>query len=196
MINHISKSLRKCQNPSHLKPLNIMKKRLGLVFSLFIIVFFSCDTPNSSLPVNEQEQIFKTIIKLEEDSSWGKINAAKYGTYYLLNGQFQDSIYIDDSISYLIDKKINIQKIKEQYKIEIGKNNKLETASFNLLYLIEYSNKIPIFLSFSKPIKYLGYYFVNFCFFSWSSGYSSTLILVKESSGNFRIVYRKVYSII
>jgi len=166
----------------------------GIIF--FSLVFIQCKNPEESISDSEENQIFETIIKLEEDSSWGKIASAKYGAYYLLNDRFTDSIFLYDSAIHLIDNRISIVEIKEQYKNSLSKGNKLVTDSFHLLHLKEYSSKIPEFLSFSKPIKYLEYYFVNFCFYSWSSGYKSTFVLVKDTSGKYRPIYRRVYLIV
>jgi len=172
-----------------------MYKNLNKLILFFLILFLGCKTNNDILSCEEQTQMFNTIIKMEKDSSFGMIVAAKYGSYFLLNDQFNDTIYLDNNTISLIDKSINFKAIQKQYRKTLNKNKRLVSDSFNLIHLIEYSNKTPEFLSFSKPFKYLKYYFVNFRYYSWSSGYDSILILEKSGSGQFKIIYRRVYNV-
>ena len=166
---------------------------LNLFFSL---LFFGCKPINVSLPNEEQNRVIEAAINIEKDSSFGIINTAKYGSYYLLNDRFHDSVFVDSDMIYLIDKSISFQKIQGQYKKALNNSNKLVSDNFNLIHIVEYSNKTPVFLSFSKPIKYEKYYIVNFFYSSWSSGYKSTLLLKESNSGQLKLVYRRVYNLV
>lgn len=165
-----------------------------LILSLFISLQ-GCKTKNDSLPIEEQDKLLHTAIKIEEDSSWAMITEARHGFNYMVQERFLDSLFLDSSDIHLIDKSINVQAIQCQYKRALKESNKLISDSFDFVRVLEFSNKTPEFLSFSKPIKYLKYYFINFSYNSWSSGYSALLILEKKDSSSYNILYRKVYRV-
>ena len=167
---------------------------------LFILVLLlslqGCRSRNEFLTIEEQDKLLNIAIKIEEDSSWSIINRARHGFYYMVKQQFLDSIFLDSSKIHLIDRNINVQEIRSQYQKALKESNKLISDSFDFVHIIEFTNKTPEFLSFSKPIKYLKYYFINFSYNSWSSGYKSTLILEKSGSEQYRLIYRRVYEIV
>ena len=169
---------------------------------LFCLVIFlslqGCKTNRESLSLTteEQDKILQFAVKVEKDSSWAMITRAKHGFYYMVDYQFQDSIYLDSSAIHLIDKNINVQEIKNQYKKAIKENNKLISDSFYILHSIDFSNRYFEFLSFSKPIRYSKYYFINVSYNSWASGYSTFLILEKKDENSFNILYRQVYRVV
>jgi hypothetical protein len=154
-----------------------------------------CNPARISLPFEEQNQLIITTINIENDSSVGIINGARNGSHYLLSDQFHDSIFIDTNMINLIDKNISGGEIQNQYKKALKENNKLAGDSFNFIHIVDYSNKTPIFLSVSKPIKYLKYYIVNFFYSSWSSGYKSALLFEEGNFAKPKLIYRRVYHI-
>jgi hypothetical protein len=167
----------------------------AILFSLILFLLLQgCSTNNDSLTVKEQDKLFRTVIKIEEDSLLSVIIGAKHGFYYMIGDQFLDSIYIDSGVN-LIDKNINTQEIQNNYKKALKENSKLISDSFDIVHIVDFSNKSPEFLSFSKPIKYLNYYFINVSYNSWSSGYSTFLVLEKKDSDNFKLLYRRVYRV-
>lgn len=173
-----------------------MKKTLFYSCLSCVLAHWGCQSNKVSLSDDEQNQLIMATIKIEKDLSMGSINAAKYGSYYLLQDQFHDSIFVDSTMMYVIDNTSAAQEIKRQYRKLLGENNKLRSDSFNLIHLIEYSNKSPVFLSVSKPIKSSKYYLINFFFGSWSSGYNSALLFKKSASGQFQLVYRRMYRVV
>lgn len=166
---------------------------------LFILILFfslqGCNNHNDSFPIEEQCNLLSFVIKSEEDSSWAMITRAKHGFYYMVKDQFHDSIFFDNSDLRLIDKNINPSEIQRQYKKALKRNDEVVCDSFDLVRIIEFSNKSPESLSFSKPIKYLKYYFINFSYNSWSSGYSTFLVLEKIDLDNYNILCRRVYRV-
>jgi hypothetical protein len=167
----------------------------AILLSLFLVLLFQrCNTNSGSLTVREQDKLFHAAIKIEEDSLFSVISGAKHGFYYMVGEQFIDSIFIDSGVN-IIDKNINTQEIQRQYKRRLKESNKLISDSFDIVRIVDFSNKSPEFLSFSKPIKYLNYYFINVSYNSWSSGYSTFLVLEKKDVGNFKLLYRRVYRV-
>ena len=178
----------------------IPKSNVEMKFILFgIILFvslFGCKTGSTdSLTTYEQNKLLQFAIKIEEDSLMSVIGGAKHGLYYMVGEQFQDSIYFDTAGIYLIDKNINLQEIQLKYKNEIKKCNELVSNNFDIVRFVKFSGRSPEFLSFSKPIKYLDYYFLNLSYNSWFSGYSSFLIIEMKEKGNYKLVYRRIYRV-
>lgn len=167
-----------------------------ILFSLVLFLsLYGCRTNNNFLTTEEQNKLLQFAIKIEEDSSLSVVTGAKHGFYYMVGEQFHDSIYLDNSIIRLLDKNIDPEEIQKQYKKSLKQSNKLISDSFDIVRFVDFSNKSPGFISFSKPIKYLKYYFINFSYNSWSSGYSAFLVLEEKDSGNFNILYRRVYRV-
>lgn len=168
-----------------------------VLFSLVLFLsLYGCRINNNFLTNEEQNKLLQFAIKVEEDSFLSVVAGAKHGFYYMVGDQFHDSVYLDSSDIHLLDKNINVQEIQKQYKKAINESNKLISDSFDIVHFVDFSNKSPEFLSFSKPIKYLKYYFINFSYNSWSSGYSALLILEKNASGQFKLISRRVYRIV
>jgi hypothetical protein len=163
-------------------------------FVLFLLLC-GCRTSNNYLITEEQNKLFQIVIKIEEDSGFSLVTRAKHGFNYMVGEEFIDSIYLDSNIIHLVDKNIDLEEIQKQYKKSIKESNKLISDSFDMVRIVQFSNKTPEFLSFSKPIKYLQYYFINIKYNSWSSGYSSFLVFEKKGSDNFKILYRSVYRV-
>lgn len=163
--------------------------------SLYLfLTLYGCETnSNNSLTTVEQNKLLQFAIKVEENSFLSVVMGAKHGFYYMVGDQFHDSIYLDSNDIHIIDKNINIQEIQKQYKKSLKESNRLISDSFDIVHYVDFSNKSPEFLSFSKPVKYLKYYFINFSYNSWSSGYSTLLIFEKIDSDNFALLYRSVY---
>lgn len=171
---------------------NVMR---AILFSLVLFLLLQrCNTNNGYLTVKEQDSLFHAVIKIEEDSLLSVISGAKHGFYYMVGEQFLDSIFIDSDVK-IIEKNINTQEIQRQYKKMVKESNKLISDSFDIVRIIDFSNKSPEFLSFSKPIKYLNYYFVNVSYNSWSSGYSVFLVLEKKDVKEFKLIYRRVFRV-
>lgn len=164
------------------------------LFLLFLL--FSCKQKSSILSNKDENQLILAAIHIEKDSSLGKIDGAKYGSYYLLNNRYQDTVYIGSNVVNLLKTNFDLKDIQEQYKNILNTDSLLHINGFDLIQIVEFSNKTPNFLSFSKPIKLLKYYIINFSYFSWASGYKSVLIFEKKATGEFRLVYRKVYQIV
>ena len=169
--------------------------RTILFSSFFFLSLYGCKIGNNFLTTEEQGKLIQFAIRVEEDSLLSVVTGAKHGFYYMVGEQFQDSIYLDSVGIEMVDKKIKIKEIQRQYRLAIKESSKLISDSFDLVNFVDFSNKSPEFLSFSKPVKYLKYYFINISYNSWSSGYSSFLILEKKDLDNFKLVYRRVYRI-
>jgi len=168
----------------------------AILFSFVLFLsLFGCRTSNSSLTTEEQNKLFQFVIKIEEDSGYSLVARAKHGLNYMVGEQFIDSIYLDSDFIRLVDKNIDPEEIQKKYKKSIKESNKLISNSFDIVRIVQFSNKSPEFLSFSKPIKYSQYYFINIKYNSWSSGYSAFLVLEKKGSDNFKILYRSVYRV-
>jgi len=156
-------------------------------------LFSGCENRSNPLTIADQNRLFDIAIRIERDSSIGSINMARHGFNYLVGEKYLDSVYFDSSALRLIDKDIDLAGIQQLYKKGLGKEDRLVSDSFDLIQVREPSNKTPVFISFSKPIRYFNYYLINFCFNSWASGYGSFLIFEKNSSNQFRLVRRRVY---
>lgn len=166
-----------------------------ILILLILLLLVGCRNNKEALTIKEQVKLLHIAIKVEEDSSWAMIKSAIHGSHYLVKQHFLDSIYLDTGVINLIDKKLNLKGFQRRYKEELKESNKLISDSFVFVRINEFTNKTPEFLSFSKPIRYQKYYLMNFSYNSWSSGYSTILILEKKTSNNFNIVYRRVYRI-
>src|ERR1700743_2304727 len=77
---------------------NIYEKGLFCLFSFISILSCGCKQIKISLPNPEQDNVIQSAISIENDSSFGLINGAKYGSHYLLDDRFHDSLFLDNNI--------------------------------------------------------------------------------------------------
>jgi hypothetical protein len=170
----------------------MMKKGIYIFYMIFLIFQLLACSRSSTTKI-EREEVIKTIITYEENDPFSLINKCKRNNKYVLYNDYNDTIILDDNFRSKVDSQINIFEIKQQYKREFAKQIDIDTKQFYSIDRIkDFNNKSPCSLSFSRPIKYLGYYFSTIDFNDWASGHSTTYVLKKNTEGKFIIIFSQV----
>lgn len=167
------------------------KIKYFLYIAFLTIQLSSCS--RSSTTLIERDEVIKAIISYEENEPFSLIKRCKKDNKYLLYNDYNDTILLDDNFRSKVDSQINIFEIRSQYKREFVKHIDFDTNHyFTISRIKDFNNKSPCSLSFSRPIKYLGYYFCAIDFNDWASGHGTTYVLKKNFEDKFVIIYSEV----